>query len=290
MSHDPAAAPAPSDFIRDIVAADVAAGKVQRVVTRFPPEPNGYLHIGHAKSICLNFGIAHEFGGVCNLRMDDTNPAKEDVEYVESIIEDVKWLIGGWADHVLRFKRVGDTSGRAAEPGEPDTEPFYASDYFQQLHDYAVHADQGGQGLRLRSRRRSRPMLYPRRARRGRAALAVSRAQRRGESRSLRADESRRVPRWRAHAAREDRHGRAEHLAARSGALPHPPHVASPHRRRVVHLPDVRLRALPERCDRRHHAQHLHAGVRGPPAALRLAHRAICRCRSRARTSTSSRG
>ena len=138
MSTDPDAAPAPSDFIRDIVAADVAAGKVQRVVTRFPPEPNGYLHIGHAKSICLNFGIAHEFGGVCNLRMDDTNPAKEDVEYVDAIIEDVKWLIGGWADHALRFKCVGDTSGRAAEPGEPNTEPYYASDYFQQLHDYAV--------------------------------------------------------------------------------------------------------------------------------------------------------
>ena len=87
MSPDPLAAPAPSDFIRDIVAADLAAGKVQRVVTRFPPEPNGYLHIGHAKSICLNFGIAREFGGVCNLRMDDTNPTKEDVEYVESIID-----------------------------------------------------------------------------------------------------------------------------------------------------------------------------------------------------------
>ena len=132
------ATPAPSDFIRDIVAADVAAGKVQKVVTRFPPEPNGYLHIGHAKSICLNFGIAHEFGGVCNLRMDDTNPEKEDVEYVDSIIADVKWLIRGWADDVLRFKRVGDTSGAPAEPDAPETEPFYASDYFQQLHDYAV--------------------------------------------------------------------------------------------------------------------------------------------------------
>ncbi len=118
-----APAPAPSDFIRDIVAADLAAGKVQKIVTRFPPEPNGYLHIGHAKSICLNFGIAHEFGGVCNLRMDDTNPAKEEVEYVDSIIADVRWLIGGWADRELRFKNA---------------EPFYASDYFQQLHDYAL--------------------------------------------------------------------------------------------------------------------------------------------------------
>jgi glutaminyl-tRNA synthetase len=124
MSPDPSAAPLPSDFIRDIVAADLAEGKVQRVVTRFPPEPNGYLHIGHAKSICLNFGIAHEFGGVCNLRMDDTNPAKEDIEYVESIIADVKWLLSGWADQALRFKT--------------ETEPFYASDYFGKLHDYAV--------------------------------------------------------------------------------------------------------------------------------------------------------
>ena len=120
----PDAAPTPSDFIRDIVATDLASGKVQRVITRFPPEPNGYLHIGHAKSICLNFGIAHEFGGLCNLRMDDTNPAKEDVEYVDSIIADVRWLIGGWADKEVRFKTEG--------------EPFYASDYFQQLHDYAV--------------------------------------------------------------------------------------------------------------------------------------------------------
>jgi glutaminyl-tRNA synthetase len=84
----PDAPPTPSDFIRDIVAADLASGKVQRAITRFPPEPNGYLHIGHAKSICLNFGIAHEFGGECNLRMDDTNPTKEDVEYVDSIIAD----------------------------------------------------------------------------------------------------------------------------------------------------------------------------------------------------------
>ena len=90
-----------SDFIRDIVAADVAAAAYPGVVTRFPPEPNGYLHIGHAKSICLNFGIALENGGVCNLRFDDTNPAKEDTEYVESITEDVRWLIDGWADSVL---------------------------------------------------------------------------------------------------------------------------------------------------------------------------------------------
>jgi glutaminyl-tRNA synthetase len=91
----------PSDFLRDLVAADLAAGKHGgRVQTRFPPEPNGYLHIGHAKSICLNFGIAREFGGQCNLRMDDTNPTKEDVEYVDSIKEDIRWLGFEWSGEV----------------------------------------------------------------------------------------------------------------------------------------------------------------------------------------------
>ena len=97
----PADNPTPSDFIRDIVADDIRTGKHTEIRTRFPPEPNGYLHIGHAKSICLNFGIAHEFGGVCNMRMDDTNPTKEEVEYVDSIMADVKWLIDGWADKNL---------------------------------------------------------------------------------------------------------------------------------------------------------------------------------------------
>src|SRR6266446_3043201 len=87
----------PADFIRAIVADDVKAGRNEgRVATRFPPEPNGYLHIGHAKSICLNFGIAEETGGTCNLRFDDTNPAKEDVEYVDAIKEDVAWLGFQW--------------------------------------------------------------------------------------------------------------------------------------------------------------------------------------------------
>ena len=96
------AAAAPSDFVRDIVAADNASGKHGgRVVTRFPPEPNGYLHIGHAKSICLNFGLAAEFGGKTNLRFDDTNPCKEETEYVESIIRDVRWLGFDWEDRLF---------------------------------------------------------------------------------------------------------------------------------------------------------------------------------------------
>ena len=114
------------DFIRDRVAADMAAGAYPGVVTRFPPEPNGYLHIGHAKSICLNFGIALENSGVCNLRFDDTNPAKEDPKFVESITEDVRWLIDGWADSVL------------------SSEIFFASSYFEQLHNYAVQLIRDG--------------------------------------------------------------------------------------------------------------------------------------------------
>jgi glutaminyl-tRNA synthetase len=104
------------DFVRQIVADDLETDKWDgRVATRFPPEPNGYLHIGHAKSICLNFGIAAEFGGTCNLRFDDTNPVKEEQEYIDSIIEDVKWLGWDWADRL-----------------------YYASDYFKQMYEYAV--------------------------------------------------------------------------------------------------------------------------------------------------------
>ncbi|MBM4123432.1 MAG: glutamine--tRNA ligase/YqeY domain fusion protein [Nitrospira sp.] len=105
------------NFVREIVAQDLQAGKHGGgVVTRFPPEPNGYLHIGHAKSICLNFGIAREFGGICHLRFDDTNPTKEEVEYVEAIQDDVRWLGFDWGDKM-----------------------FYASDYFARLYQYAVH-------------------------------------------------------------------------------------------------------------------------------------------------------
>jgi glutaminyl-tRNA synthetase len=106
----------PSHFIREIILADNASGKHGgRVHTRFPPEPNGYLHVGHAKSITINFGLAEEFGGLCNLRFDDTNPTKEETEYVDSIIEDVRWLGGDFGDRL-----------------------FYASDYFQQLYDWAI--------------------------------------------------------------------------------------------------------------------------------------------------------
>jgi glutaminyl-tRNA synthetase len=112
----------PKDFIRQKIVEDLEAGKNNgRMATRFPPEPNGYLHIGHAKSICLNFGVAAEFGGTCNLRFDDTNPSKEDVEYVDSIKEDVRWLSFDWEDR-----------------------EYYASDYFEQLYQYAIELIEKG--------------------------------------------------------------------------------------------------------------------------------------------------
>jgi glutaminyl-tRNA synthetase len=113
--------PERGDFIREIVAADLREGRHEAVVTRFPPEPNGYLHIGHAKSICLNFGIAKEFGGRCHLRFDDTNPTKEEQEYIDSIEADVRWLGFDWGEYL-----------------------FYASDYFEQLYDWAVDLIKAG--------------------------------------------------------------------------------------------------------------------------------------------------
>jgi glutaminyl-tRNA synthetase len=109
------------DFIRDIIQADLDSGRRQGVVTRFPPEPNGYLHIGHAKSICLNFGVAQEFGGRCHLRFDDTNPVKEEQEYIDAIKADVRWLGFDWGEHL-----------------------YHASDYFEQLYAWAEHLIQAG--------------------------------------------------------------------------------------------------------------------------------------------------
>ncbi|MCL4280453.1 MAG: glutamine--tRNA ligase, partial [Ignavibacteriaceae bacterium] len=105
----------PSNFIREIIDADLATGKHSEVHTRFPPEPNGYLHIGHAKSICLNFGLAIDYNGKCNLRFDDTNPTKEEQEYVDSIKEDVRWLGFEW-----------------------ENREYFASDYFDQLYEFAI--------------------------------------------------------------------------------------------------------------------------------------------------------
>jgi glutaminyl-tRNA synthetase len=189
LENKETAASVPSDFIRDIVAAHVAQGKYPKIHTRFPPEPNGYLHIGHAKSICLNFGIAREFGGVCNLRMDDTNPTKEEIEYVESIQADVNWLVSGWAGDKLGLKTKGQTPETISGDGKRDfylppvvggeksaaLEPFYASDYFDQIYDYAEQLIEKGRAFV----RRGKPQPVP-------------------------AHEGRRVPRWRTHAPGED--------------------------------------------------------------------------------------
>ena len=110
-----------ADFIRDIVSANIESDSNMQIVTRFPPEPNGYLHIGHAKSICLNFGIAAENNGICHLRFDDTNPIKEGQEYVDAIKRDISWLGWDWGEHL-----------------------YFASDYFDQLYDYAIHLIKNG--------------------------------------------------------------------------------------------------------------------------------------------------
>ena len=120
MANETAAGPG-RDFIRDIIDADIAAGRNAEVVTRFPPEPNGYLHIGHAKAIWLNFGVAQEYGGRCHLRFDDTNPTKEEQEYIDAIKRDVRWLGFDWGPYL-----------------------YYASDYFEQLYDWAEHLIRAG--------------------------------------------------------------------------------------------------------------------------------------------------
>src|SRR3972149_3212366 len=118
----PKETPNPSNFIRELVLEDLRTGRFGgKVVTRFPPEPNGYLHIGHAKAICIDFGLAQEFGGRCHLRFDDTNPTKESQEYVDSIMEDVRWLGFDWGEHL-----------------------YYASDYFDQLYEGAVQLIKAG--------------------------------------------------------------------------------------------------------------------------------------------------
>jgi glutaminyl-tRNA synthetase len=213
-AHAETPAAAPLDFIRDIIDSDLRSGKHTTVATRFPPEPNGYLHIGHAKSICLNFGVANEFGGTCNLRFDDTNPAKEDVEYVDSIIDTVRWLGFDWADRL-----------------------YYASDYFEEIYKYTLGLIRDGKAyvdeLTAEEIRDHRGTLTEP----GRESPWRDRPVE--ESLDLFARMRKRVRGRRQGAAREDRHGVAEHQSARPGPLPHPARHPPPHRRRVVHLPDV---------------------------------------------------
>ena len=209
----------PQDFIREIVSADVAAGhNGGRVVTRFPPEPNGYLHIGHAKAICVDFGIAADFDGTCNLRFDDTNPVKEDVEYVDSIKDDVRWLGFDW--------------GRRE---------FYASDYYEQLYAFAERLISKGvayvDSLSADEIRAHRGTLTqpgsdsPYRTAASRRTWICSVACVPASSPTARTCCGRRST-W-----------HPQHHHARSGALPHPARAPSPDGRRMVHLSDVRLRS-----------------------------------------------
>ena len=236
----------PLDFIRAAVTEDLKAGRYDRVHTRFPPEPNGYLHIGHAKAICIDFGIAAEFGGLCNLRFDDTNPVKEEVEYVDAIMEDIRWLGFDWEDRL-----------------------FYASDYFEQLYECAVKLIRKGKAyvcdLSADEVREYRGTLTepgkesPYRNRAVEENLDLFARMRAGEfpdgARTLRAKIDMASP----------------NLNLRDPVMYRILHAAH-HRtgRRVVHLSDVRLRPRPVGLHRGHHPLALLAGVREPSAALRL--------------------
>ena len=163
--------------------ADLDAGRVKAVVTRFPPEPNGYLHIGHAKSICLNFGIAEEFGGRCHLRFDDTNPTKEEQEYIDAIERDVRWLGFDWGEHL-----------------------YHASDYFERLYGWAEDLIRAGKAY-VDDQSQDEIRAQPRHADRAGQEQPVPRPLRGGKPRSVPPHARRRIPEWRARAARQDRHG-----------------------------------------------------------------------------------
>ena len=233
---------ADNHFIRTIIEEDLKSGKHTAIQTRFPPEPNGYLHIGHAKSICLNFGLAYIYDGLCNLRFDDTNPEKENDEYVNAIKEDVEWLGFHWAG-----------------------EPRFASNYFDQLYDYAVGLIKDGKAyvddLTPEEMREYRGTLTeagknsPYRDRSVEENLDLFTRMKNGE-----------FPRRQQNSAPENRHGGRQHQYARSRHLPHPPRPSPQHWRQMVHLPDVRLHALHFRCHRRHHAFLVYAPSLKPTA------------------------
>ena len=222
------------NFILNLIDQDIAEGgqfQGQTVHTRFPPEPNGYLHIGHCKALCIDFGTAEKFGGLCNLRMDDTNPAKEDTEYVDAIQQDIHWLGFDWGD---RF--------------------FYGSDYFEKDYEYAVElikkglayvceltpeefkANRGDIGIPATSPYRDRPIEEN---------LRLFEKMKNGEVESMKI--------WR------------ELLGYH---LPHPLHQSSPAGYQVVHLPHVRLCPPHSGCSGGHHPQPVLTGVRVPPTAV----------------------
>ncbi len=235
MATDPpTSAPKAANFLRGIIERDLEAGTLAgrrfggspgdaahhaagapdpaRIRTRFPPEPNGYLHVGHAKSICLNFGLARDYGGVCHLRFDDTNPEKEEQEYVDAIIEAVRWLGFDW--------NVGGTSHL-----------YYASDYFDFMYRAAEALIDGRPGLRRRAERRARCAPAAATSTRPAPTARSAAARRRRTWRGLREMKGGRAARRRCRAAREDRHGLAQHQPARPGAVPHQARHAPQHRR-----------------------------------------------------------
>ncbi len=249
------------DFIRDIVQADLDAGRVKRVITRFPPEPNGFLHLGHAKSICLNFGIAREFGGECTC--GSTTPTRS------------------------RKNNSSSTPSSATFAGSVSTGAcilYHASDYFEQLYEWAEHLIRTGKAYvddtrpeQMRSQRgtltepgQNSPFRY----RSVEENLDLFRRMRAGEF-----PNGARVLRAKIDMASGNMNLRDPVLYR---ILPRHP---SAHRRCLVHLPDLRFRPRPVRCDRAHHSQRLHPGVRGSPPAVRLADRQPARS-PRVRTST----
>ena len=240
--------PMPTNFIRQAIDADIVAGKVpDRVVTRFPPEPNGYLHIGHAKSICLNFGIARDYpGAMCRLRFDDTNPTKERVDFMDEIQADVRWLGFDWGDRTR-----------------------HASDYFEPLYDYAVRLIESGHAYVC--------SLGPEEIRAYRGTLTEPGRDSPHRSRSV-AENLDLFARMRDGefegrdpcAAREDRHGVSEHEPSGSGDLSNREHAASPYRPGLVRLSHVRFRAGALGCHRGSHPFAVHSRVRGPSPSLRV--------------------
>ncbi len=238
---------AESNFIHNIIDKDLETQKYgDKVHTRFPPEPNGYLHIGHAKSICLNFSTAEKYGGQCNLRYDDTNPVKEDVEYVDSIEEDVKWLGFQWDNRL------------------------WASDYFDEMYDCAAKSHQEGQSLRLRPERGRDPCIS-RHAQGAGKGKPVQKPQRGRKPEIIRRDEGRQVRRRRDGASGENRYGFSEYESERSGAstvsLTSEP---SQYRRRsgasIRCTTSLILSKTPSKGD----SFYLHAGIRRSQTALRL--------------------
>ena len=189
------------NFIEAMVEKDLAEGKNKgRVQTRFPPEPNGYLHIGHAKAICLDFGIAQKYGGVCNLRFDDTNPVKEDLEYVDAIKEDIEWLGYHWNNI------------------------YYASDYFQQLWDFAIQLIKEGKAYI--DEQTSEQIA----SQKGTPTQPGTNSPDRREPGVVPQDEQRRVGRRFDGIACQDRHGKPEHALPRPNHLPYRQDSAPPYR------------------------------------------------------------